>query len=124
MGTKEAVDAMTSLSAEFDNIGSHLGFAVRAGLIANQHCPTLKKLLQSRPGSFLTVELQPTDRESREDLKACSSSLPRDRLLFLMPKDKEREEKEQRIPEPRTAVTGGAGQASVAFFPLTLLVLR
>jgi len=124
--TKEAVDAMTSLSAEFDNTGSHLGFAVRAGLIANQNCPTLKKLLQSRPGSFLTVELQPTDRESREDLKTCSSSLPRDRLLFLMPKDKEREEKEkdQRIPEPRTAVTGGAGQASVAFFPLTLLVLR
>ena len=36
---------MASLSTKFD---SHLGFAVRAGLIANQNCPTLKKLLQSR----------------------------------------------------------------------------
>jgi len=124
--TTEAVDEMTSLSTKFDGNGSHLGFAVRAGLIANQNCPTLKKLLQSRPSSFLTVELHPTDRESREELKTCSSTLPTDRVLFLMPKEEEKEEKgvdkeDQRIPEPRTA--GGASQTEVGFLSFALLAL-
>jgi len=121
--TSEVVDEMASLSTKFD---SHLGFAVRAGLIANQNCPTLKKLLQSRPSSFLTVELHPTDRESREELKTCTSSLPMDRVLYLMPKEEEKAEKgvdkeDQRIPEPRTA--GGASQTTVRFLYFALLAL-
>ena len=44
----EAVDEMTSLSAKFGGNDSPLGFAIRAGLIANQDCPMLKKLLESR----------------------------------------------------------------------------
>merc|ERR1719264_1201533 len=57
---------MTSLSAKFDGNDSQLGFALRAGLVVDQDCPMLKKLLESRPRSFLTVELHPTDRESRK----------------------------------------------------------
>ena len=69
--------------------------------------------VSTRPRSFLTVELHPTDRESRKELKRCTSSLPTEQLLFLMPKDEdgeeasEEKEEDQRIPEPRTAVTGG-----------------
>jgi hypothetical protein len=127
--TTEAVDEMTSLSAKFEGDDSELGFALRAGLIANQDCPMLEKLLESRPRSFLTVELHPTDRESRLEMARCASSLPRDRLLFLMPKDEAgeeaEEEDERRIPEPRTAVTGGAGfQTTVTFLTLALLALQ
>ena len=46
--TTEAVDEMTSLSAKFDANDSQLGFALRAGLVADQDCPMLKKLLESR----------------------------------------------------------------------------
>ena len=83
----------------------------------------------SRPRSFLTVELHPTDRESRKDVKRCSSSLPRDRLIFLMPNDKDKEgavedkEEERRIPEPRAAVAGGGTSCPTkvwnSFSPLT-----
>jgi len=129
--TTEAVDEMTSLSAKFDGNDSQLGFALRAGLVADQDCPMLKKLLESRPRSFLTVELHPTDRESRKEVARCASGLPTDRLLFLMPKDEdgkgagEAEEEERRIPEPRTAVRGGAAssQTTVTFLPLALLAL-
>jgi hypothetical protein len=129
--TTEAVDEMISLSAKFVGNDSQLGFALRAGLIANQDCPMLKKLLESRPHSFLTVELHPTDRESRKEVNRCASSLPRDSLLFLMPKDEddkragEAKEEERRIPEPRTAVTGGgsSSQTTVTFLQLALLAL-
>ena len=63
------------------------------------------------------MELHPTDRESRKEVARCASGLPTDRLLFLMPKDKdgkgagEAEEEERRIPEPRTAVRGGAASS-------------
>jgi len=126
--TAEAVDEMTSLSAKFNSNDSPLGFALRAGLIANQNCPTLKKLLQSRPSSFLTVELHPTDRESRKELKTCTSGLPKDRVLFLMPKEEDKGgkgegEEDRRIPEPRTAVTGGASKTMVTFLPFALFAL-
>ena len=67
-------------------------------------------LIFLRPNSFLTVELHPTDRESRSDLSICASSLPKDKVIFLMPKEEVEEEdheEDHRIPEPRAAVTGG-----------------
>ena len=68
-------------------------------------------LIFLRPNSFLTVEVHPTDRESRSDLSICASSLPKDKVIFLMPEEEEVEEEDHeedhRIPEPRAAVTGG-----------------
>ena len=68
-------------------------------------------LIFLRPNSFLTVKVHPTDRESRSDLSICASSLPKDKVIFLMPEEEEVEEEDHeedhRIPEPRAAVTGG-----------------
>ena len=67
-------------------------------------------LMFLRPNSFLTVEVHPTDRESRSDISICASSLPKDKVIFLMPKEEVEEEdheEDHRIPEPRAAVTGG-----------------
>ena len=64
-------------------------------------------LIFLRPNSFLTVEVHPTDRELRSDISICASSLPKDKVIFLMPVEEEDHEEDRRIPEPRAAVTGG-----------------
>jgi len=115
---------MTSLTSKFKLDNTSLGFAARAGLIANQPCPTIKKLLKSRPNSFLTVEVHPTDRESRSDISICASSLPKDKVIFLMPKEEVEEEdheEDHRIPEPRAAVTGGVEPKKVSSFLFALI---
>jgi len=123
--SREAIEAMTSLTSKFKLNNSSLGFAARAGLIANQPCPTIKKLLKSRPNSFLTVEVHPTDRESRSDLSICASSLPKDKVIFLMPEEEEVEEEDHeedhRIPEPRAAVTGGVEPKKVSSLLFALI---
>ena len=103
--TAEAVDEMTSLSAKFNSNDSPLGFALRAGLIANQNCPTLKKLLQSRwrasspkypcriqpfPGPALSSPWSCTQQTgSREkSWKPAPLVFPRTGCSFLCPKKK------------------------------------
>ena len=91
------VDRMLALSKDLDKVG----FALRAGLAVHPGAVDGVAELLAGPsaGRFLVVGAEPTDREGRNEVNSLVGKVGAGRILMELAGAKE--EKQQRIPEPK-----------------------